>query len=150
MRRRSRTYLKNKPINRANAAGQGMVEYTVVLAFGVLLLMGPGGDVLKDLAMVMKNKYRGYSYAMSLSPLPEFGTGPEFAAYIEGLNLDPALDDETLARLTVDPVQEQVDAALQPVSDAYQQFNDISGLLDELGDLDQIAADMLRDAVSPF
>ena len=61
MRRRSRTYLKNKPINRANAAGQGMVEYTVVLAFGVLLLMGPGGDVLKDLAMVMKNKYRGYS-----------------------------------------------------------------------------------------
>lgn len=127
-----------------------MVEYTVVLAFGVLLLMGPGGDVLKDLAMVMKNKYRGYSYAMSLSPLPEFGTGPEFAAYIGGLNLDPALDDETLARLTVDPVQEQVDAALQPVSDAYQQFNDISGLLDDLGDLDQIAADMLRDAVSPF
>lgn len=127
-----------------------MVEYTVVLAFGVLLLMGPGGDVLKDLAMVMQNKYRGYSYAMSLSPLPEFETGPAYATYIEGLNLDPRLDEATLARLTVDPVQEQVDAALAPVADAYQQFNDISSLLDGLGDLDDIARDMLRDAVSPF
>ncbi|MEQ8230588.1 MAG: hypothetical protein RLW61_14810 [Gammaproteobacteria bacterium] len=127
-----------------------MVEYTVVLAFGVLLLMGPGGDVLKDLAMVLQNKYRGYSYAMSLSPLPEFDTGPELATYIEGLNLDPPLDDATLARLTVDPVQEQVDQALQPVSDAYQQFDDISGLLDGLGDIDEILAQMLRDAVSPF
>jgi hypothetical protein len=131
-------------------AGQGMVEYTVVLAFGVLLLMGPGGDVLKDLAMVLQNKYRGYSYAMSLSPLPEFDTGPELATYIEGLNLDPPLDDATLARLTVDPVQEQVDQALQPVSDAYQHFDDISGLLDGLGDIDEILAQMLRDAVSPF
>jgi hypothetical protein len=127
-----------------------MVEYTVVLAFGVLLLMGPGGDVLKDLAMVMQNKYRGYSYAMSLSPLPEFDTGPELATYIEGLNLDPAIDDATLARLTVDPVQEQVDAALAPVANAYQQFNDIQSLLGDLGDLDEIALQMLRDAVSPF
>jgi hypothetical protein len=132
------------------AAGQGMVEYTVILAFGVLMLMGPGGDVLLDLAAVMKNKYRGYSYAMSLSPLPDFGTGPQLAAYIEDLNLDPEVDDETLARLTVDPVQEQVNTVLQPVSDAYEAFNDISGLLGGMEDLDDIALQMLRDAVSPF
>ncbi|MCB1747594.1 MAG: hypothetical protein H6977_16125 [Gammaproteobacteria bacterium] len=127
-----------------------MVEYTVILAFGVLMLMGPGGDVLLDLATVMKNKYRGYSYAMSLSPLPDFGTGPRLANYIEDLNLDPELDDETLARLTVDPVQEQVNTALQPISDAYQAFNDINGLLGGMEDLDDIAYEMLRDAISPF
>ncbi|MGE0486030.1 MAG: hypothetical protein AB7Q81_17920 [Gammaproteobacteria bacterium] len=127
-----------------------MVEYTVILAFGVLMLMGPGGDVLLDLATVMKNKYRGYSYAMSLSPLPDFGTGPQLAAYIEDLNLDPEVDDETLARLTVDPVQEQVNTALQPISDAYEAFNDINGLLGGMEDLDDIALQMLQDAVSPF
>jgi hypothetical protein len=127
-----------------------MVEYTVILAFGVLLLMGPGGDVLLDLAHVMKNKYRGYSYAMSLSPLPDFGTGPRLQEYIEGLNLDPAVDAETLARLTVEPVQENVDTALAPLSDAYQAFTDIDDLLGNMEDLGDIAAQMLLDAVSPF
>ncbi|MEX2479674.1 MAG: hypothetical protein WD928_02320 [Gammaproteobacteria bacterium] len=127
-----------------------MVEYTVILAFGVLLLMGPGGDVLLDLAHVMKNKYRGYSYAMSLSPLPDFATGPRLEAYIEGLNLDPAVDEQTLARLTVDPVQENVDAALEPLGNAYQAFNDIDDLLGDMEDLGDIATEMLRDAISPF
>ena len=52
--------------------GQSMVEYTVVLVFGVMVLTtGPGGDVILELLNVLKDKYRGYSYAMSLSTPPD-------------------------------------------------------------------------------
>ncbi len=52
--------------------GQGMVEYIVVLVFGVMVMtVGPGGDVLLDLLGVMNDKYQGYSYATSLSTLPD-------------------------------------------------------------------------------
>jgi hypothetical protein len=50
-----------------------MVEYTIVLVFGVLVLVsGPGRDVILDLMEVIRNNYDGYSYAMSLSEWPEF------------------------------------------------------------------------------
>ena len=108
------------------------------------------GSAKVDLGAVFHNKYRGYSYSMSLSTMPDFDTGPDLQAYIEGLNLNPAVDDVTMERLTIDPVQERVTAALQPFTDAYQQFNDISGLLGGLDNLDDLAAEMLRDAISPF
>ncbi len=51
--------------------GQGMVEFIVVLVFGVMVLtIGPGGDVLLDLLAMLNDKYQGYSYAVSLSELP--------------------------------------------------------------------------------
>ncbi len=127
-----------------------MVEYTVILAFGLMLLLGPGGDVLRDLADVMRNNYRGYSYALSMSPLPEFETGPALREYVEGLGLDPELDEQTLDRLTVDPVQEGVTAALSPLSDLTTQFDSIDDLLAALPEIDDIVADAARDAISPF
>lgn len=49
-----------------------MVEYIVVLVFGVMVLtVGPGGDVLLDLLGVLNDNYQGYSYSASLSTLPE-------------------------------------------------------------------------------
>ena len=60
----SRHYLRQR--------GQGMVEYVVVLVFGVMVMViGPGGDVLLDLLGVMNDKYQGYSYATSLSTIPD-------------------------------------------------------------------------------
>lgn len=53
--------------------GQSMVEFIVVLVFGVMVLtIGPGGDVLLDLLAMINNKYQGYSYAASLSDLPQY------------------------------------------------------------------------------
>ena len=127
-----------------------MVEYTVILAFGLLVLLGPGGDVIRELAEVMKNNYRGYTYALSMSPLPDFDTGPELRDHIEGLGLDPELDDETLARLTVDPVQDAVTSALSPLTNLNSQFSNIDDLLDALPDITDIAEEMARDAISPF
>tara|TARA_R110002072_G_scaffold32211_5_gene98613 strand:+ start:6036 stop:6389 length:354 start_codon:yes stop_codon:yes gene_type:complete len=53
-------------------AGQGMVEYIVVLVFGVMVLtVGPGGDILLDFLGVLNDNYQGYSYSASLSTLPD-------------------------------------------------------------------------------
>lgn len=61
-----------KTKQRLRQRGQGMVEYVVVLVFGVMVMViGPGGDVLLDLLGVMNDKYHGYSYATSLSTLPD-------------------------------------------------------------------------------
>ncbi len=130
--------------------GQAMVEYTVILAFGLLVLLGPGGDVLRDLADVMKNNYRGYTYAMSMSPLPDFDTGPELREYVEGLNLEPQLDEQSLDLLTVDPGQDAVTAALSPLSNLTGQFNNIDDVLGALPEVQDIITDMAGDAISPF
>jgi hypothetical protein len=60
---------------RRRQAGQSMVEYTVVLVFGVLVLTtGPGGDVIINLLDVLNDNYRGYSYTISLSDPPDHDT----------------------------------------------------------------------------
>lgn len=52
--------------------GQSMVEYTVVLALGVFVLLGPGTDVIRYTLRALKANFEGYSYAMSLAEWPEF------------------------------------------------------------------------------
>ena len=59
--------------------GQGMTEYAVVLMFGVMVLtMGPAGDIFLDLLAVFHDNYQGYSYAASLSELPQFDNLGEY------------------------------------------------------------------------
>jgi hypothetical protein len=53
-------------------AGQGMVEYTIVTSLGILVLLGPGTDVIQYTLRSIQDNYQGYSYAMSLSQWPEF------------------------------------------------------------------------------
>lgn len=130
--------------------GQAMIEYTVILAFGLMVLLGPGGDIIAALAGVLKNNYRSYSYAMSMSPLPDFDTGPELREYITETAVDPEVDEQTLARLTVDPVQDAVTTLLSPLTSAHNAFSDIDSLLGSFEDLGDIAWQMAQDAISPF
>lgn len=59
--------------------GQAMAEYVVVLMFGVMVLtMGPGGDILLDLLAVLNDNYQGYSYAASLSDMPQYDNLGEY------------------------------------------------------------------------
>ena len=131
-------------------AGQAMVEYTVILAFGVLVLLGPGGDVIAELEEVLRQNYRGYSYAMSLSTMPDFDTGQDLRDYIDDLALDPELDDATIDQLAVDPVQGAITTALEPLSNAASNFNSIKDILGDMDNLDDLAAEMAADAISPF
>jgi hypothetical protein len=71
--------------------GQGMVEFTIVLVFGVMVMtIGPGGDVLLDLLGVMNDKYQGYSYATSISEMPQYDTIGEYVAVVGSDYVDPA------------------------------------------------------------
>ena len=68
-----------KPLLRQT--GQSMVEYTIVLVFGVMVLTtGPAGDVLLDLLAMLNNKYQGYSYAISMSDLPQHDSINDYLA----------------------------------------------------------------------
>ena len=69
--------------------GQAMVEYVVVLVFGVMVLtIGPGGDVILDLLGVMNDNHQGYSYATSLSTLPDYDNLADYVLDGYGEDID--------------------------------------------------------------
>ena len=81
-------------------SGQAMTEYVIVTAFGLMLLLGPGIDILKEMANVFRRNYDGYSYAMSLSALPDYGTGEQMRTAM----LAEQIDQATIDQLGVDPL----------------------------------------------
>ena len=77
-----------------------MVEYVIVLSFGILVLLGPGSNILADFKNVIEQNYRGYSYAMSLSPLPDYAQGQDMRDALEAAGVDAY----TVDLVTVDPI----------------------------------------------
>ncbi len=85
--------MSGSTIRISKQSGQGMVEYVVVLMFGVMLLTtGPGGDVLLDLLAVMHDNHQGYSYASSLSTLPQFDNLGEYILDANGEDISAVED----------------------------------------------------------
>jgi hypothetical protein len=79
---------------RFKQSGQSMVEYTVVLVFGVLVFTtGPGANVLTDLYNVMQSNYRGYSYALSVSEYPDHDS---LGAFLLDSSIADKLDPTTV------------------------------------------------------
>jgi len=77
-------------------AGQSMVEYTIVLVFGVMVLTsGPAGDVILDLLAMLNNKYQGYSYAISMSDLPQHDTINDYLATQYSVTPDDIINEIT-------------------------------------------------------
>jgi len=64
-------------VSRNAQRGQSIVEYTVVLVFGFLVLL-QGDDILAKLQDVMHDNYKGYSYAVSLSDIPDYDSIYEY------------------------------------------------------------------------
>jgi len=77
--------------------GQSMIEYTVVLMFGVLTLTtGPMKDQVAALMDTIRDNYKGYSFAMSLSDIPDSSTHNEYYTLLDGQNVS----DELKQKLT--------------------------------------------------
>ena len=75
-----------------------MVEYTIVLVFGVLALTtGPGGDVMLELLQTVKKNYQGYSFGISMSEAPDFDTPADLRSYLR----DNDVADDRIDRLAV-------------------------------------------------
>lgn len=130
--------------------GQSMVEYIVILAFGMLVLLGPGTDIMRALRDVLRNNYGSYSYAMSLSPLPDFGTGPDLATYIDTNAVGPKVDPRTVERLTVDPVQSAIASALNRIAPLTAQFNNLNGVINQLPGLPTNCRSLMQGAGIPI
>ena len=92
-------------------AGQSMIEYTVVVIFGfILLTQGPMSGVVDQVEDAIRNNYSGYSYAMSL---PDFPDADNQASYQIMLN-NYQLSDDRVAMLADDP---------QSYHDDIKQYN---------------------------
>ena len=130
---------------RRRERGQSMVEYMVVLAFGVMVLTsGPGADVIEALTDVVNENYRGYSYAMSLSPLPDYDSA---SAHSLALGTE-GVDAQTIASLATDPVQHM--SELSEYNDKFSKLNTVNTAINSLGSMQSIINDMVQNAVSFF
>ncbi len=97
--------------------GQGMVEFTIVLVFGVMVMtMGPGGDVLLDLLGVINDKYQGYSYAASLSEMPQYDTIADYAIAVGPDYVDPAALIGEIGNYTSFPTLDSFPDGILPTS----------------------------------
>jgi Flp pilus assembly pilin Flp len=87
---------------RKRSTGQSMVEYTVILVALTLAVLAAGdGDFstpedgnINELRQAVQFKYRGYSYALSLSEIPESDNLVEVADYYDSMGRHPELADQ--------------------------------------------------------
>lgn len=76
--------IKNLPLQRAiarrRAGGQSLIEYLVVLMVGVIVLVTGTNPPIQQLATAIRDYYTDYSYAISISSMPNCfnsaGLGP--------------------------------------------------------------------------
>ena len=112
---------------RHRQSGQAMTEYTIILFFGLMVLLGPGIDVLKELANVMRRNYEGYSHAISLSPLPDYDSGAQMRLALQ----DEQIDQATIGQLAVDPLDdfltEKIEEYLAFKDQIVQEITDVAG-----------------------
>ena len=122
-----------------------MVEYLVVLAFGVMvLIMGPGADLRDALRTVVTENYGGYSYGMSLSPLPDYDTQAEYSAALTVAGFDA----DTVSQLAYDPTEYMKE--LQTYNDKFNKINDVNKAISDLGQIKDIAGSVFNSVKNWF
>jgi hypothetical protein len=71
--------------NRRQQLGQSMVEYTIVIAFGILTMSrAPMKDAVASLLDTIRQNYAGYSFALSLSDYPDSDTASNYWDMLDG------------------------------------------------------------------
>jgi len=82
---------KNRPIKSVRyQLGQSMIEYTVVIVFGILTLTSdPMKGAVNDLLISIHNNYDGYSYAIAFSDIPDSDTHQDYVTLLDGMQNVP-------------------------------------------------------------
>ena len=78
----------------ARQRGQSMVEYIVVVSALAMALLVPGLGSNESLRQAVVNQQNGYSYAISLSDIPETDDLTELADYYDSLARHPELSKD--------------------------------------------------------
>jgi hypothetical protein len=127
--------------NKNAQAGQAMVEYAVVLAALTLAVLAAGdGDFstpedsnMNELRQAIDFRYRGYSYAVSLSEIPEAENPMEVAAYYDSLGKYPELASQMAGGYSTieDYVNKYVD-----FTSGLRDFDPSSALPSDFDDID--------------
>jgi Flp pilus assembly pilin Flp len=74
--------------------GQAMIEYTIVVVVGILLVTtGPMRDVITELTDAISNNYKGYSYAISLNDIPMSDKQQDYEKILKNMNVEQELQD---------------------------------------------------------
>ena len=82
--------MKTRPLPK-QSRGQSMVEYLVILMALVPVFLPWKGGPLDQLRQAVVDKHRGYTYAASLSEIPETDRLDELADYYDALGKYPEL-----------------------------------------------------------
>ncbi|HEX5056720.1 MAG TPA: hypothetical protein VFX02_09505 [Gammaproteobacteria bacterium] len=122
-------------------SGQSMVEYVVVLAALTLAVLAIGdGDFstpedsnMDELRQAIDYRYRGYSYAVSLSEIPESENPLEVAQYYDSLGKYPELASQMSGGYSTieDYVNKYVD-----FTSGLRDFDPSSALPSDFDDID--------------
>jgi hypothetical protein len=120
-----------------------MIEYCVVVSFGVLTLTtGPMRDLIFQLGTTIRNNFQGYSYAVSLSDTPDHTN----SADLEALLIAQGVPDDQAAYLAQNPFD------LMQYIDDYASLGipDFQDGLDEIDDALGLSPSDFLEGLSPF
>lgn len=120
-----------------------MIEYCVVVTFGVLTLTtGPMRDVIFDLMDTIRNNFQGYSYAISLSDYPDHTNSTE----LELLLISRGVPDDQAKHLAQNPFD-----LMQHLDDYVSaSLPDFQEGLDEIADQTGLSPGDFLEGISPF
>jgi hypothetical protein len=132
--------MRTAPKNRLQA-GQSMVEYVVVLAALTLAVLAIGdGDFstpedsnVDELRRAIDFRHRGYTYAVSLSEIPEAENPLEVARYYDSLGKHPELASQMSGGYST--IENYVERYVN-ITTALRNFDPSSSLPDDFADID--------------
>lgn len=120
-----------------------MIEYCVVVTFGVLTLTtGPMRDVIFDVADAIRDNFQGYSYAISLSDYPDAANSSDLEAFL----ISRGVPDEQAQHLSENPfdLMQYLDDYVSGTMPDFQQG------LDEIADQAGLSPSDFLEGISPF
>jgi hypothetical protein len=81
---KQRHHMNKTGISRRQQLGQSMVEYTIVIAFGILTMSStPMKNAVASLMATISQNYEGYSFAISISDYPDSDSASDYWDMLE-------------------------------------------------------------------
>ena len=138
---KKRHHLNKSGKDRRLQFGQSMVEYTVVIAFGILTL---STDLVQDevdlLMATIHQNYAGYSFALSISDYPDYDSASEYWGELDAKEVNDDMKDVLTDKIKQDSTRNS--AKYTTAVEYYQTSSPVDvkpTILSEAGDLKNLS-----------